>query len=150
MKILAPPTPQRHHTPAVAERPRAVAPARLGGRPSIAADVLRDLRNAAARELHRQTSTALARAYDPNGIPPGFQRRHIDLALFAASFTTVEENLAAINAALSGPDAHAARMAALPFAERIAALLGTTYDHRPIGVAVGRELGTEDAPAVTR
>ena len=137
MKILAPPTPQRHHTPAVAERPRAVAPARLGGRPGVSRSVLNDLRKAADRD-------ALARAYDPQGIPPGFQRCVIDLALFAASFTTVEENLAAINAALSGPDAHAARMAMLPFAERIAALLGSTWDHRPLGVAVGRELGTEE------
>lgn len=55
----------------------------------------------------------------------------------------IAANLAFINAALSGPDAHAAREAALPFAERIAALLGSTWDHRPVGKSVGRELGTD-------
>lgn len=53
MKILAPPTPQRHYTPAVAERPRAVTPARLGGRPGVATEVMRDLHAFADREQQR-------------------------------------------------------------------------------------------------
>jgi hypothetical protein len=134
------------HEARPAERERGVQPARLGCKPGTSADVLRDLRAAADRDTARK---ALTRAYDPTGIPPGCRRRVIDLALFAASFTTVEENLAVINAALSGPDAHTARMLLLPHAARIAELLGSTWDHREIGVSVGRELGTEENAAVT-
>lgn len=156
MSIIPSPTRQRHpgHAPTATERPRGVQPARLGCKPGTSADVLRDLRTAANRETARKADRALTAAYDPHGIPAGFQVQSIDIytvrtveelaEIEAADAAAFAANLAAVKTLLDahpcpGSD-HIVRMLLFP----IAAMLGdthTAYDHRPIGVSVGRELG---------
>ena len=156
MSIIPSPTLRRHpgSTPTPSERPRAVAPARLGCAPGASRDVLADLRAFAAREQHRP---------QPQPRPwPGLMHAvgathavclHADIVLddlsdLAESWIDLLEPLVA-----AGVD-HAVRMVLLPVAALLAEPLDggahSTWDHRPLGKPVGRELGTEDTPAVTR
>lgn len=82
-----------------------------------------------------------------HGLPLGWLRT-VDMVAVASSRATVAENLAAIAEEVRGPAGTAAQMLLTAHVARLAAELSaaatTTYDHRPLGVAVGRELGTED------
>ena len=150
MSIIASP---RHGTkPGLTptERPRAVAPARLGGRPGVSREVLRDLNVAAQREQQSLAAlpsprpwTALLSACGATHAACVFADAILDdLSDLAESWIDLLEPHVA-----AGVD-HAVRMLLLPVAALLAEPLDggaySTWDHREIGKPVGRELGTDD------
>jgi hypothetical protein len=147
VKILAPPTPRRYPGPAPTERPRGIQPARLGCAPGTSRGVLDTLMTAGTREAYRRSgelmgelraSVAQERA---TYVLTGYVLDDTEAALAGLAF-----QLTTLIGAGAAKD-HAVRMLLLPVRARFAELLPTgrsTYDHRPLGVTVGRELGTDD------
>ncbi len=160
MKILAPTTLRRHHR-TTAER---IEPARV---PSFA-DVRETVAGPAAAfdwgsPLPPMSMTRIAALPEPEWARPAYSSRHglplgwlrtVDMVAVASSRATVAENLSAIAAELDGPAGTAAQMLLTAHVARLAVELAATvpvtvYDHRPIGVSVGRELGTENTTEAT-
>ena len=146
MKILAPPTPRRHPGPAPTERPRGIQPARLGCAPGTSRGVLDTLMTAGTREADRRSgelmgdlraSVAQERAIY---VLTGYVLDDTEAALAGLAF-----QLATLIKAGAGAD-HTVRMLLLPIAAQFAEQLPaahSTWDHRPLNVAVGRELPAE-------
>ena len=84
-----------------------------------------------------------------HGLPLGWLRT-VDMVAVASSRATVAENLSAIAGEFGRLGRHTVRMAVAPVVAQLDNGAHSTWDHRPLGVAVGRELGTEDTSAVTR
>jgi len=101
--------------------------------------------------------THIAALPEPEWARPVYTSRHrlplgwartVDMVAVASSRATVAENLTAIAEELDGPAGTAAQMLLTAQVARLVAELAaaatTTWDHRPLGVTAGRELGDDE------
>jgi len=147
VKILASPTSRRHPGPAPTERPRGIQPARLGCAPGTSRGVLDTLMTAGTREADRRSGELMG------DLRASVAQERATYALTGYVLDDTEAALAGLAFHLTklikagAAEDHATRMLLLPVRAQFAELLPaahSTWDHRPLGVTVGRELGDDE------